>query len=45
MRVQKEGQRTGSRMHWGLIAFLVKGVQPEYSTINATIEKLTGGAT
>jgi putative SOS response-associated peptidase YedK len=45
IRVQKEGARTGSRMHWGLIPFWAKGVQPKYSTINATIEKLTDAAT
>jgi putative SOS response-associated peptidase YedK len=45
VRVNKEGERTGSRMHWGLIPFWAKGVQPKYSTINATIEKLTDGAT
>jgi putative SOS response-associated peptidase YedK len=45
IRVHKEGERTGSRMHWGLIPFWAKGVQPKYSTINATIEKLTDGAT
>ena len=45
VRVNKEGARTGSRMHWGLIPFWAKGVQPKYSTINATIEKLTDGAT
>jgi putative SOS response-associated peptidase YedK len=44
-RVNKEGARTGSRMHWGLIPFWAKGVQPKYSTINATIEKLTDAAT
>jgi putative SOS response-associated peptidase YedK len=39
------GYRLGSRVHWGLIPFWAKGVQPKYSTINATVEKLTDGAT
>jgi putative SOS response-associated peptidase YedK len=30
-------------MRWGLIPFFAKGVPPKYSTINATIEKLTDG--
>jgi putative SOS response-associated peptidase YedK len=41
----KDGQRGGSRMHWGLIPFWAKGVQPKYSTINATVEKLKDAAT
>jgi putative SOS response-associated peptidase YedK len=45
VRVDKEGERTGLRVHWGLIPFLAKGVQPKYSTINATVEKLTDAAT
>lgn len=32
-------------VHWGLIPFWAKGVQPKYSTINATVEKLKDGAT
>jgi putative SOS response-associated peptidase YedK len=39
------GGRTGALLHWGLIPFWAKGVQPKYSTINATVEKLTDGAT
>jgi putative SOS response-associated peptidase YedK len=45
VRVNAEGERTVARVHWGLIPFWAKGVQPKYSTINATIEKLTDGAT
>jgi len=41
IRTDKDGQRTGARVHWGLIPFWAKGVQPKFSTINATIEKLT----
>jgi len=45
VRMNTEGERTGLRVHWGLIPFWAKGIQPKYSTINATIEKLTDGAT
>lgn len=45
VRVNKAGERTGVRVHWGLIPFWAKGVQPKYSTINATVEKLTDAAT
>jgi putative SOS response-associated peptidase YedK len=45
VRTDKDGQRSGTRVHWGLIPFWAKGVQPKYSTINATVEKLTDGAT
>lgn len=45
VRVNKAGERTGLRVHWGLIPFWAKGVQPKYSTINATVEKLTHAAT
>jgi putative SOS response-associated peptidase YedK len=41
----EDGERYGSRLHWGLIPFWAKGMQPKYSTINATVEKLTEGAT
>jgi putative SOS response-associated peptidase YedK len=41
VRVNKAGERTGSRLHWGLIPYWAKGVQPKFSTINATAEKLT----
>ena len=44
VRLNKEGERTGSRMHWGLIPYWAKGVAPKFSTINATIEKLTEAA-
>jgi len=39
-----EGEREGSMMRWGLVPFFARGVPPKYSTINATIEKLTDGA-
>jgi putative SOS response-associated peptidase YedK len=45
VRVNKAGERIGLRVHWGLIPFWAKGVQPKYSTINATVEKLTDAAT
>jgi putative SOS response-associated peptidase YedK len=45
VRVNEAGERTGTRVHWGLIPFWAKGIQPKYSTINATIEKLKDGAT
>jgi putative SOS response-associated peptidase YedK len=45
VRVNKIGERTGARLHWGLIPFWAKGIQPKYSTINATVEKLKDGAT
>jgi putative SOS response-associated peptidase YedK len=45
VRVNKEGEHTVAPLHWGLIPFWAKGVQPKYSTINATIEKLTDAAT
>jgi len=45
VRINKAGERTGSRVHWGLIPFWAKGVQPKFSTINATMEKLTDAAT
>jgi putative SOS response-associated peptidase YedK len=44
VRVNKEGARTGSLMHWGLIPYWAKGIPPKFSTINATIEKLTEAA-
>jgi putative SOS response-associated peptidase YedK len=43
VRVNAEGARVGNRVHWGLIPFWAKGIQPKYSTINATIEKLANG--
>ena len=45
VRINQAGEHTGSRLHWGLIPFWAKGVQPKYSTINATVEKLTDAAT
>jgi putative SOS response-associated peptidase YedK len=44
VRVNKAGERTGSRVHWGLIPYWAKGVRPKFSTINATVEKLTEAA-
>lgn len=41
---RSEGQREGLMMRWGLVPFFARGVPPKYSTINATIEKLTDGA-
>jgi len=40
-----DAQREGLMMRWGLVPFFAKGVPPKYSTINATIEKLTDGPT
>jgi putative SOS response-associated peptidase YedK len=37
----RHGQREGLLMRWGLVPFFCNGVPPRYSTINATIEKLT----
>ena len=45
VRIAADGERAGAIMHWGLIPFWAKGVQPKYSTINATIEKITEAAT
>jgi putative SOS response-associated peptidase YedK len=45
VRLNKAGERIGSLLHWGLIPFWAKGVPPKYSTINATVEKLTDAAT
>jgi putative SOS response-associated peptidase YedK len=39
-----EDRREGVTLRWGLVPFFAKGVAPKYSTINATIEKLTDGA-
>src|SRR5271168_2669335 len=36
-----DGQREGLIMRWGLVPFFARGVPPKYSTINASIEKLT----
>jgi putative SOS response-associated peptidase YedK len=44
VRVNKAGERTGVRMHWGFIPYWAKGIPPKFSTINATIEKLTEAA-
>ena len=38
-----DGIHEGVMMRWGLIPFFAHGVPPKYSTINATIEKLTSG--
>jgi putative SOS response-associated peptidase YedK len=38
-----DGAREGVTLRWGLVPFFAKGIPPKYSTINATIEKLTDG--
>lgn len=38
-----DGVHSGVMMRWGLIPFFAHGVAPKYSTINATIEKLSSG--
>jgi putative SOS response-associated peptidase YedK len=45
IRIDMEGKRTGASLHWGLIPYWANGVQPKYSTINATVEKLKEAAT
>src|SRR5271165_1998763 len=45
VRINKGSERTGTRLHWGLIPFWAKGVQPKYSTINARVEKLAEAPT
>jgi putative SOS response-associated peptidase YedK len=45
VRMNTAGERIGALMHWGLIPYWAKGVPPKYSTINATVEKLTEAAT
>jgi putative SOS response-associated peptidase YedK len=45
VRIAADGERTAALMHWGLIPYWAKGIQPQYSTINATVEKLTEAAT
>ncbi len=42
---ETHGKRSCSRLHWGLIPFWAKGVQPKYSTINATLEKIATAPT
>jgi putative SOS response-associated peptidase YedK len=39
-----DGEREGVLLRWGLVPYFAKGVPPKYSTINATIEKLTDGS-
>jgi putative SOS response-associated peptidase YedK len=41
---QHDGQRQGVMLRWGLVPYFAKGLPPKYSTINATIERLTAGA-
>jgi len=43
IRIQ-DGQRTGTLMRWGLVPWFAKGIPTNYSTINATIEKVEQGA-
>ena len=38
-----DGVHEGVMMRWGLIPYFAHGVAPKYSTINATVEKLTSG--
>ena len=45
VRAAAGGERVGARLRWGLIPFWAKGIPPKYSTINATVEKLTNAAT
>jgi putative SOS response-associated peptidase YedK len=45
VHVNKAGERLGALLHWGLIPYRAKGVQPKFSTINATVEKITDAAT
>jgi putative SOS response-associated peptidase YedK len=45
VRIAADGSRQGMLMTWGLIPFFARGVQPKYSTINASIEKLQEAAT
>jgi putative SOS response-associated peptidase YedK len=45
VRLNKQGERAGACLHWGLIPFWAKGVAPKFSTINATVEKLADAAT
>ena len=45
VRVNKAGEHIGTLMHLDLIPFWATGVHPKYSTINATVEKLTEAAT
>jgi len=39
-----DGQREGVLLRWGLVPFFAHGIPTKFSTINATIEKLTDGA-
>jgi putative SOS response-associated peptidase YedK len=43
VRVNKAGEHTSSRLRCGLIPFWAKGVPPKFSTISATVGKLTDG--
>jgi len=40
----RAGRREGLMLRWGLIPYSARGVPPQYSTINATIERLETGA-
>jgi putative SOS response-associated peptidase YedK len=40
-----DGAREGVTLRWGLVPYFAKGIPPKYSTINATIEKITDAAT
>jgi putative SOS response-associated peptidase YedK len=43
VRVNKQGERTGSRMHWGLIPYWAKGIAPKFSTITRHHREADGG--
>jgi putative SOS response-associated peptidase YedK len=44
VRLGRDGEREGRLLHWGLIPYWANGVAPKFSTINATIERLTDAA-
>jgi putative SOS response-associated peptidase YedK len=39
-----DGERTGTRLRWGLIPFFARGVPTKYSTINARVETVPTSA-
>jgi putative SOS response-associated peptidase YedK len=44
VRLGRNGEREGRLSHWGLIPYWADGMPPKFSTINATIERLTDAA-
>lgn len=42
--MQREGERAGAYLRWGLVPFWAKGELPRYSTINARLETLERAA-